>query len=183
MGSEENGEREAEREEQREADADEREENREEGTERDDSEGRDGEREDGDQEDRQEEGDEEERPELGDQPLKAPEARELIARWRLQVLDVRSHDEFGEVRIAGALHSPEDELDENLDELSKDEPVVVVCGDGERSAAVAEKLREQGFEATSVEGGMSGWSSASLPVQPREAEEFHGPTRPGPLGS
>jgi hypothetical protein len=44
-------------------------------------------------------------------------------------------------------------------------------------------LRENGFEAASVEGGMKAWTSDSLPFQPAEDEEFHGPRRPGPLGA
>jgi rhodanese-related sulfurtransferase len=62
-------------------------------------------------------------------------------------------------------------------------PLIVVCARGERSAEAAGRLRERGYEAASVEGGMKAWSDDRLPVQPAEDEEFHGPRRAGPLGS
>jgi rhodanese-related sulfurtransferase len=174
MGSEENREQESPEKEGREQES----------REREPDEQTNGEQESREQEaDEQTSGEQEGGPDIGDQPLKPDDARELVARRGAQVLDIRSPDEFADARIAGAVHSTEDDLEEHLEELSKDEPVLVVCADGERSADVAEKLREQGFDAGSVKGGMSGWSSESLPVQPREAEEFHGPARPGPLGS
>ena len=66
---------------------------------------------------------------------------------------------------------------------SADDPVVVVCDTGERSAEVAARLRDQGYRAANVKGGMKGWSGDKLPLQPAEDEEFHGPRRPGPLGA
>jgi len=115
------------------------------------------------------------RREIGEEPLSPRDARQVIAAEGGQVLDIRDRGEFSGGRIAGSLHSDEDEIDAHLEELSKDEPVVVVCSDGERSAAVAEKLREDGFEAASIDGGMRAWTSAKMPLQPRESEEFEGP--------
>jgi len=60
--------------------------------------------------------------------------------------------------------------------------VVVLCEDGKRSAEVAEDLRQRGYQAAIVKGGMKAWAGDKMPTLPREAEEFHGPRRPGPLG-
>jgi len=120
---------------------------------------------------------------LEGETLKAGKARELIATGGAQALDIRGRDEFAEGHIAGATNEPEEELDSRLDELSSNDPVIVVCADGKRSAEVAERLRGQGYEVASVEGGMAAWSSDKLPLQPTEDEEFEGPRRPGPLGA
>jgi rhodanese-related sulfurtransferase len=114
--------------------------------------------------------------------LSPEDAREAVATGGGTTVDLRDQDEFGSGHIAGAINIPADELDDRLDELPQDEPVIVVCDDGKRSAEAAERLRERGYEAASVEGGMHAWSGDSLPLQPAEDEEFHGPRRPGPLG-
>jgi rhodanese-related sulfurtransferase len=120
--------------------------------------------------------------ELEDERLDPGRARELIATEGAQALDLRPLDEYAEAHIAGSVHAEEDEVDEALESLSKDQPVVVIGADDERSASVASDLRERGFQAAILQGGMQAWSGESLPTQPREGEEFEGPRRAGPLG-
>jgi rhodanese-related sulfurtransferase len=119
---------------------------------------------------------------LEEEELDAKRARELIASEGAQALDLRDEDEFADAHIAGAVRAEDDDIGGALESLSQDRPVVVVCADGKRSAEVAADLRERGFQAAVVKGGMKSWSSDSLPTQPREDEEFEGPRRPGPLG-
>ena len=52
---------------------------------------------------------------------------------------------------------------------------MVVCANGKRSSQVAADLRERGFRAAVLKGGMKSWSGGGLPTQPREAQEFEGP--------
>jgi rhodanese-related sulfurtransferase len=120
---------------------------------------------------------------LGSDELAPDDAREVIATERGQTVDVRDGEEFAAGHIPGAVNVPEDELEKRLDELSKDGPVIVVCASGSQSARAAEQLRERGYEAASMKGGMKAWQGDSLPLQPAEDEEFHGPRRPGPLGA
>jgi rhodanese-related sulfurtransferase len=111
------------------------------------------------------------------------EARKLIATpGQAQVLDLRPQDDFGEGHIPGASNVDPDELDIVIGDLSREEPVIVVCQEGKRSAEVAERLRNEGFDSASIKGGMSSWVGEKLPVQPTEDEEYEGPRRPGPLG-
>src|SRR4051794_40097347 len=117
---------------------------------------------------------------LGSDQLAPDDARQFIATERGQTVDLRDPEEFAAGHIAGATNVPEDELEKRLDELSKDRPVIVVCANGGDSARAAEQLREHGYEAASVKGGMKAWDGDSLPLQPAEDEEFHGPRRPGP---
>ena len=118
--------------------------------------------------------------ELKDEELDAKRARELIARDGGQALDLRELDDWAEAHIAGAVRVEDDDVEAALESLSQDHPVVVVCANGKRSAQVAADLRERGFRAAVLKGGMKSWSGDGLPTQPREAEEFEGPRRSGP---
>lgn len=120
---------------------------------------------------------------MKEQELEPDRARELIASERGQVLDLRGDEDFAEGRIAGAVRAENEDLDSAIDSLDEDRPVLVVCEDGKRSADVADDLRERGYQAAIIKGGMKGWTGDKMPTLPREAEEFHGPRRPGPLGS
>jgi rhodanese-related sulfurtransferase len=60
--------------------------------------------------------------------------------------------------------------------------MVIVCADGERSAKLAARLREEGRDAASIDGGMEAWAKEGLPVQPRPDEEFEGPDYSKPPG-
>jgi rhodanese-related sulfurtransferase len=114
-----------------------------------------------------------------EETLSAEDAREMIASGDANVLDVRADEEWEEARIAGATHLAEEAAMEHLDELPEDTAIVVVCADGKRSAEVAEKLRDEGREAASIDGGMKSWTAEGLPVQPRSAQEFEGPDYTG----
>jgi rhodanese-related sulfurtransferase len=120
--------------------------------------------------------------ELKEETLDPKRARELIASEGVQALDLRDEDHFADAHIAGAVRAEDDEIDAALESLDQDRPVVVVCADGERSSEVAADLRERGYQAAVVKGGMKAWTGDSLPTLPREDEEFEGPRRPGPLG-
>ena len=85
------------------------------------------------------------------------------AREGLQLVDVRHYDEWEEGRIEGARHIPVVELEEHVDELDRQRPVVTVCRSGSRSAEAADWLRSQGFDADSLEGGMEAWAREGLP--------------------
>jgi rhodanese-related sulfurtransferase len=118
---------------------------------------------------------EELKQELDEQGLDAKRARELIASEGCQALDLRELDDWAEAHIAGAVRVDDGDVEAALESLSEEQPVVVVCADGKQSAEVAADLRERGFTAGILKGGMKSWTGAGLPTQPREAEEFEGP--------
>ena len=101
--------------------------------------------------------------------LPPAQARELIDSGA-QVVDVRTAAEHSESHIAGAAHIPLDQLGPDAAEtLDSDRPVVVYCRGGNRSAAAAEALRNSGYDAHSIEGGLVGWDEAGLPLEPEGA--------------
>jgi rhodanese-related sulfurtransferase len=83
---------------------------------------------------------------------------------QVQLVDVRYDKEWQAGHIDGAVHIPEDDLEDRLDELDRSRPIVTVCRAGTRSDAAAEWLRGQGFDAQSLDGGMLAWKWAGLPI-------------------
>lgn len=86
------------------------------------------------------------------------------------VLDVRTPKEFtGEDNhISGAINIPVDELTQRIGELDAwtERPVAIVCRTDRRSAKAARILAQQGFaDVHVVEGGMTAWNDAGLPVE------------------
>ncbi len=85
----------------------------------------------------------------------------------LFILDVRPEDERQEWSIPESKHA---DIYEDLKSgvanpfkginLPEDRPVVTVCGAGKTSLIATEKLREQGIEAYSLDGGMKAWNFA-----------------------
>jgi rhodanese-related sulfurtransferase len=80
------------------------------------------------------------------------------------VLDVREPVEWHYGRIDGAVHIPMTEIPDRATELPVDEQVLVVCKVGSRSAQVTAFLREKGFEAINLAGGMIDWAEAGRPM-------------------
>ena len=101
--------------------------------------------------------------------LPPAQARELIDSGA-QVVDVRTAVEHAESHISGAAHIPLDRLDQDSAEaLENDRPVLVYCRGGSRSEMAAEALRNSGFDAHSIDGGLVAWDDAGLPLEPEGA--------------
>jgi rhodanese-related sulfurtransferase/rubrerythrin len=74
------------------------------------------------------------------------------------LLDVRQPGEYQEGRIPGAKLIPLPELNDRLDELPGDEPIVAYCAVGGRSRAAAQLLAGKGFnEVYNLRGGIKAW--------------------------
>lgn len=76
------------------------------------------------------------------------------------VLDIREPYEWNQVHLAGALHIPMNSVPDSLDKLPLDRPIAVLCAHGNRSYGVTHYLREQGFDARNVTGGIAQWYAA-----------------------
>jgi rhodanese-related sulfurtransferase len=79
------------------------------------------------------------------------------------ILDVREPSEWNEAHIPGSTLIPLGELATRVDELPKDQEIVVVCRSGNRSAKGRDILLSAGFtQATSMAGGLNQWKTAGL---------------------
>lgn len=103
-----------------------------------------------------------------EEKLEPERARELIAANEVEVLDVRSEDEWHEKRIAGARRVDSDDVEAALEDVDEDRPVLIVCANGDASAEIAAKLRDDGREAAIIDGGIDGWESDKLSLQPSD---------------
>ena len=80
------------------------------------------------------------------------------------VVDVRETTEYADAHVPGAVNIPMGRLTSRLHELDRTGPVHVICASGNRSAAMAEVLLAQGFDAVNVVGGTSAWLRSGRPV-------------------
>jgi rhodanese-related sulfurtransferase len=82
------------------------------------------------------------------------------------MLDVREPSEWVEYHMPGATLIPLGELESRLAEVPQDQPVVVVCRSGNRSATGRDILLNNGFsQVTSMAGGMNAWAAAGYPTE------------------
>ena len=93
-----------------------------------------------------------------------------VARPRPRIIDVRESSEFtGELgHIPGAELVPLATVEGAARGWARDEPLVVVCRSGARSARAAATLVQLGFKTVfNLEGGTQGHVSAGLAVERR----------------
>jgi rhodanese-related sulfurtransferase len=84
-----------------------------------------------------------------------------LRRSRLlhRIVDVREAPELEVCQLDGALHIPMGDVPAWIDDLPKDQPVVVMCHHGVRSRIIVEFLRRAGFDnAVNLEGGIDAWA-------------------------
>jgi len=101
-------------------------------------------------------------PEIAVEDLKAM----LDRRESFVLLDVREPHEYELAAIAGSKLIPLGQLAARLGELDKSAKYVVHCKMGGRSAKAVKLLREKGFDATNVAGGIDAWSRRIDPTVP-----------------
>lgn len=95
-----------------------------------------------------------------------PQAQTMFRQGAL-VIDVREPHEYNEVHAPGSLLVPLGQLAARASEFRafENRPVVLICRSGQRSAAAAELLVQQGFKSVyNVQGGIIAWEKAGLPV-------------------
>ena len=102
-----------------------------------------------------------------DQSLPSLSIEELTARLAkgepLQVLDARPRHHISRTvdLMAGASWRDPDRVDEWIGELSPDQPIAVYCAYGFHVGCnVTRTLRERGFDARYIRGGVSAWYAA-----------------------
>lgn len=108
----------------------------------------------------------EEKPKDG--PVKVEQAEKAISSG-IQLLDVRSKEEWDEGHLKGAKLLPVSEEDfagKAKAFLDPKKPVLVYCRSGKRSEKAAKELRKAGFSPVQeMEGGILAWEKAGKPVE------------------
>lgn len=86
----------------------------------------------------------------------------------LVVLDIRTPEEFNDVRLANAINIDYYDADfaDQLDDLDKNDPYVMYCRSGNRSSNAVETMKELGFvEVYEIDGGIVNWYDSGFPVE------------------
>ena len=94
-------------------------------------------------------------------------AVQLINREKAVVIDVCEASEFAVSHIGGAKNIPLGQLKEKLVGVVKNKelPLIFVCQTGRRSSNAAGVAKGLGYlKAQSLNGGLSAWQAANLPV-------------------
>ena len=91
--------------------------------------------------------------------------KEAHASGRL-IVDVRGQSESDEASIPGARHAFLGDIVAQMRDVPKDQPLVLHCGSGSRSAIGASVLQAAGFtDVANLKGGIDAWKDAALPVR------------------
>jgi rhodanese-related sulfurtransferase len=99
--------------------------------------------------------------------IAAASFKQAIAMKGVQVLDVRTANEFNGGHISHALQAnwmDKTEFADRTQHLDKSQPIYVYCQAGGRSASAQAFLIEKGYKVINLEGGMSNWKMNGFPV-------------------
>lgn len=81
--------------------------------------------------------------------------KEIIKKYLndgAQLLDVRTSSEFNGSHIEGSTNIPVQVIDQNIEKLDKNKPIIVYCAMGGRSNVAAAKLKAKGFKVVNAGG-------------------------------
>ena len=81
------------------------------------------------------------------------------------LLDVREPWEFRQAHVEQAHLIPLGELERRVNEVPRDQAVLVICQSGQRSMTAAAYLRQLGYaDVSNVDGGTSAWIKQGYPT-------------------
>jgi|CXWL01.1.fsa_nt_gi rhodanese-related sulfurtransferase len=90
--------------------------------------------------------------------------KQLSLGTSLQIIDVRSHDEFASGHIPTAVNIPLEEVESRIRDVRPMTPVVLACNSGSRAEMCAEKLAASKDEILVLEGGTEAWINEGVEV-------------------
>ncbi|HXG37025.1 MAG TPA: rhodanese-like domain-containing protein [Dehalococcoidia bacterium] len=96
--------------------------------------------------------------------LDAAAARKAVLDG-VAIVDVREPNEFAAGHLEGAVHLPLGKLEQELDRVPRDRPVLAYCGHGERSTSAISLLERAGIgPLLMLKGGVGAWTKAGYPL-------------------
>jgi rhodanese-related sulfurtransferase len=96
--------------------------------------------------------------------------RERHEAGEIQLVDVREDYEWEAGRLAGARHIELDRVASEASTIDREKPVVFYCRVGSRSGMAADAFRRAGYDAYSMDGGITAWDASGLPLEPDDGE-------------
>ena len=95
-------------------------------------------------------------------------AKALIDAGDVQLVDVREQHEWDAGRIAGARHIELERVASEAGSLDPGQPLLFYCRLGARSGMAANAFRRAGYDAYSLDGGLTEWDRRGLPLEPED---------------
>jgi rhodanese-related sulfurtransferase len=94
------------------------------------------------------------------------EAKEMMTRGDVQVIDVREPDEYRRGHLPGAKLIPVATVLSRREELNHGKDLIFVCAVGQRSALACEMAAAVGLTRLyNLEGGTDGWAKAGYELE------------------
>jgi rhodanese-related sulfurtransferase len=81
------------------------------------------------------------------------------------LVDVRTPEEFASGHVPGAINISLQSLPQRMQELPKDQPIVLYCRSGNRSHTATQLLARAGYTNLYDLGGIIAWTNQGLPIQ------------------
>ncbi|HZP26240.1 MAG TPA: rhodanese-like domain-containing protein [Dehalococcoidia bacterium] len=98
--------------------------------------------------------------------ISAAEAKEMLERDDVAIIDVREPHEYQSGHVPGATLIPVNSVYARRQELPQDKDLIFVCALGQRSALASEMAAAAGLTRIfNLEGGTEAWIKASYPVE------------------
>jgi hydroxyacylglutathione hydrolase/adenylyltransferase/sulfurtransferase len=94
--------------------------------------------------------------------------RERHEAGAIQLVDVRETYEWEAGRVAGARHVELERVASQAPTIDRERPVVFYCRLGARSGMAANAFRRAGYDAYSMDGGITAWDEKGLPLEPAD---------------
>jgi hypothetical protein len=103
-----------------------------------------------------------------DNSLSVDKFNEIISAGNVQIVDVRTPQEYGEGHISGAVNIDvmNSGFEQNVDKsLDKNIPVAIYCRSGNRSKTAMKILLKKGFKVYELDKGFIAWKSAGMKIE------------------
>ncbi len=98
--------------------------------------------------------------------IKVDEAKEMMSRDSVAVIDVREPNEYEGGHVPDAKLIPVATVFARRDDIPRDKDIIFVCQVGQRSALACEMAAAAGFTRLfNLEGGTDAWIKAGHPVE------------------
>lgn len=93
-------------------------------------------------------------------------ATNLINDKDAVVVDIRPANEYSKGHITGSINIPAAQLKDSMGTLEKykSAPIILVCKNGMTAGSHAKELIKAGFDVYKLQGGITEWQAASLPL-------------------
>lgn len=97
--------------------------------------------------------------------INASEVQQLMKQPNVQLIDVRTVAEYQNGHIQGFENIPLKTLEYTSDKIQKDDPVIIHCQSGVRSAIAYSILNKLGYtNILNYSGGINDWKAKQLPL-------------------